>query len=203
MKYPLAPNPIYWSIQGEGHLRGFQMAFLRLAGCSVGCPRCDTDYSVADRASVDDIVDRVLTVFPVSHRDCWVWITGGEPADHDLRPLFAGLRSAGCRVALATSGKHAIIQPVDWLSVSYHGGYPLRQQYGNEIKLIDGLNGLSFDRFLADYPDAQTDYFYRYVQPLSVDGREDPESVRRCVAWLGANPNWSMSRQDHMAWTVD
>lgn len=44
MKYPLSLNPIFWTIQGEAHLRGFQMCFVRLAGCSVGCEHCDTDY---------------------------------------------------------------------------------------------------------------------------------------------------------------
>ncbi len=32
MNYAIAPDGIFWSIQGEGHLQGFQMAFLRLAG---------------------------------------------------------------------------------------------------------------------------------------------------------------------------
>lgn len=36
MKYPVAE--IFFTIQGEGHLRGFQQTFIRLAGCSVRCP---------------------------------------------------------------------------------------------------------------------------------------------------------------------
>ena len=56
--YPLSPNPIFWTIQGEGHLRGFQMCFIRLAGCSIGCANCDTDYSVESRARADDIAEQ-------------------------------------------------------------------------------------------------------------------------------------------------
>jgi organic radical activating enzyme len=201
MKYAIAPHGIFWSLQGEAHLRGFQMAFLRLAGCSVGCPGCDTDYTVNRRMTVDQIVVELAAVTPPS-RDRWVWITGGEPADRDLVPLIRGLRSAGHAVAVATSGKHRIIPPVDWLSVSYHGCYPLLQKYGSEIKLVDGLNGMNFDDFLAEYPDDQTDFAYRYVQPLWRDGAECPDSVRRCVAWLRDHPNWSMSRQDHKLWLV-
>ncbi len=52
MRYPLAPDPIFWTLQGEGHLRGFQMAFIRLGGCSVGCVQCDTYYKVDSRAIV-------------------------------------------------------------------------------------------------------------------------------------------------------
>lgn len=112
MKYTIAPNGIFWTIQGEGHLRGFQMAFLRLAGCSVGCPGCDTNYSVAEKLEVADLVDRVATVMPDADRDQWVWITGGEPADRDLRPLLAELKSRGYSTALATSGVHRVIPPM-------------------------------------------------------------------------------------------
>lgn len=56
MKYAIAPNGIFWSLQGEAHLRGFQMMFVRLAGCSVGCPMCDTDYSVYRRMTPAQIV---------------------------------------------------------------------------------------------------------------------------------------------------
>ena len=200
-RYPIAPNGIFWSLQGEGHLRGFQMAFVRLAGCSINCPGCDTDYSVKERLSVSQILDRVADVSPVN-RDMWVWITGGEPADHDLRPLLAGIKGRGWSTAVATSGKHRVIPPVDWLSVSYHGGYPLLQRYGSEIKLVEGLNGLDLGQFLCDYPDTETDFFYRYVQPLWRDGGECPVSMASCLKFLRANSNWSMSRQDHKLWTV-
>ena len=199
--YGIAPDGIFWSLQGEAHLRGFQMAFVRLAGCSVGCPQCDTDYSLHERLTVDGIVARVREVTPAS-RDQWVWITGGEPADRNLLPLLTGLKRAGFSTAIATSGKHRVIPPCDWLSVSYHGGYPLLQKYGNEIKLVDGLNGMDFDDFLSQYPDEHTDFLYRYVQPLWRDGAEDAGSLRRCLEWLRSHPNWSLSRQDHKYWTM-
>ena len=199
--YGIAPDGIFWSLQGEAHLRGFQMAFVRLAGCSVGCPQCDTDYSLHERLTVDAIVARVQEVTPAS-RDQWVWITGGEPADRNLLPLLTGLKRAGFSTAIATSGKHRVIPPCDWLSVSYHGGYPLLQKYGNEIKLVDGLNGMDFDDFLSQYPDEHTDFLYRYVQPLWRDGAEDASSLRRCLEWLRSHPNWSLSRQDHKHWTM-
>ena len=199
MRYGIAPKGIFWSLQGEAHLRGFQMAFLRLAGCSVGCELCDTDYSLHERLTTAEIVERLREVMP-TNRDGWVWITGGEPADRDLRPLLGAIKAEGWSTAVATSGKHRVVPPVDWLSVSYHGGYPLAQRYGSEIKLVDGLNGLDFDEFLSEHPDAQTDFMYRYVQPLWRDGGEDPASLARCLAWLEKHPNWSLSRQDHKHW---
>ena len=204
MRYPLSLNPIFWTIQGEGHLRGFQMAFVRLAGCSVGCAQCDTDYKVDSRATAGEIVDRVTEVQPAGDRDAWVWITGGEPTDHDLRPLLAELNARGFSVALATSGVRRVIAPVDWLSVSPHGTDrgAFLQRYGNEIKIVDGLNGLSLEQWAAAWPDSDTDFMYRYVQPMSVDKVEDPASLARCLAFLRRRPRWALSRQDHHAWGI-
>ena len=136
---PVAPNGVFWTIQGEGHLRGFQMAFVRLAGCSVGCPGCDTDYSVHERLSVVEIGEMVDAVTPGASRDRWVWITGGEPTDHDLAPLIAELRRRRYSIALATSGRRRFIPPVDWLSVSPHDVDTL-QLYGSEVKLVHGFH---------------------------------------------------------------
>lgn len=200
-RYPLSPNPIFWTLQGEAHLRGFQMAFVRLAGCSVGCAQCDTDYRVDSRAEVAEIVERVQAVTPVTARDRWVWLTGGEPTDHDLVPLLRGLRSAGFSTALATSGVRRFIPPVDWLSISPHGNR-LMQRYGSEIKLADGLGGMDLERWHAENPDDSNDFMYRYVQPLSVDGMENSSSLKRCLDFLRTRPNWSLSRQDHRYWSV-
>lgn len=208
-RYPLSPNPIFWTLQGEAHLRGFQMAFVRLAGCSVGCAGCDTNYRVDSRMSVEQIVECVEAVRPAGDRDRWVWITGGEPTDHDLKPLIVALSKAGNSVALATSGVARVIPAVDWLSVSPHTADPTKfvQRYGHEIKLSDGLNGLNLDDWYAQFPDDQTDFMHRYVQPLwlgdAKTGHECPESMARCMAFLRRHPNWALSRQDHKAWSVD
>lgn len=201
LTYPLAPNAVFWTLQGEGHLRGFQMTFLRLAGCSVGCVECDTDYRVDRRATPADIAAELDAVTPPSARDRWVWITGGEPLDHDLGPLFAALRARRFSIALATSGERRAIHPVDWLSVSPHGPGTV-QLYGNEVKLVVGLNGLDPWVWCRQHPDSQTDFLYRYVQPVWRDGREHPEALELCRRFLRENPNWALSRQDHKYWSV-
>lgn len=202
MRYALAEQGVFWTIQGEAHLRGFQMAFVRLAGCSVGCPNCDTDYKAASTATPDDIATMLAGVVPPTARDRWVWITGGEPADYDLRPLIWVLREHRYSVAVASSGHKRIIPPVDWLSVSPHDPAKWIQTYGNEVKLVAGLNGLRLDDFIKAHPDDQTDFMYRYVQPLWKDGREDPGSMTECLDFLKERPNWALSRQDHKHWGV-
>ena len=201
MRYPLAPNGVWFAQQGEGHLRGFNMAFVRLAGCSVGCAECDTDWSVSEKVEAHVIADRVDSVTPGVLNDRWVWITGGEPADHNLVPLITALRKKRFSIAVATSGHKRIIPPVDWLSVSPHNLSERVQPYGNELKIVDGLNGMSLENL---EPQGPPGFMYYYVQPLWDMGadREDPESLRRCVEFSKANPNWSLSRQDHKHWGV-
>ena len=106
--YKVAPNGVFWSIQGEAHLRGFPMAFLRLAGCSIGCPRCDTDYTVAETHSAEDLVEMVVDAFPERYRDRWVWITGGEPYDRPMRPLIVELRKKGICRSTATKSNSSM-----------------------------------------------------------------------------------------------
>ncbi len=198
MTYPLAPNGVFFTIQGEGHLRGFQQTFVRLAGCSVGCPECDTDYSLYRTATAEEIAAECLAITP-RMKDPWAWITGGEPADYNLRPLISALKAARFSVAVATSGQKRVIPPVDWLSVSPHRADFL-QRYGNEIKVVPGLNGLSLDEWAKACE--HTDFLYRYVQPLWENGGENPRSLAECKRFLVSNPDWALSRQDHKHWSV-
>jgi len=207
--YPLARNggidPVWWSLQGEAHLRGFQMAFIRLAGCDVNCPGCDTDYATGQKATAEEIALRVLSVTPSDCRDRWAWITGGEPTIHDLRPLIAALRENRYSVCVASAGHRRMIAPVDWLSISPHDPKKWLQTYGNEVKIVPGLNGFDIDDFLSVHPDSQTDFMYRYVQPLwdMEKDCEDKESLKACLQWLKGHPNWSLSRQDHKWWDME
>jgi hypothetical protein len=70
------------------------------------------------------------------------------------------------------------------------------------VKIVDGLGGNSLETWAATWPDERTDFLYRYVQPLSIDKREDPASLARCLAFLKTHPRWALSRQDHHAWGV-
>jgi len=209
-RYAIAPRGIFWSLQGEGHLQGFQQAFLRLAGCSVGCAGCDTNYSVSERLALPEIVGRLAEILP-ERVGQWVWITGGEPADLPQPKqvaLISALKSQGWSVCVATSGAKRFIPPVDWLSVSYHGVKPTQvvQHYANEIKLVEGLNGLDLDEW-ADRWDDEVQALYRYVQPLSRrygehSWKQDAGSMARCMEFLRTHPRWALSEQRHHQWGV-
>ncbi len=189
----LAAQGVFHTIQGEGHLAGQPMTFVRLAGCSVACRECDTDYTFDRRESVEQIVDEVDLATPSEVRDRWCWVTGGEPADQavELSALVRGLRRRGFSVAVATSGVRRIAVPVDWLSVSPHA-FELTVRSGNEIKLIPGLNGLDAEQWIEEN-DATIDFWLRFLQPLE----GDESSLSRCLAIRERFPHWGITLQTH------
>ncbi|MEP6955547.1 MAG: 7-carboxy-7-deazaguanine synthase QueE [Chthoniobacterales bacterium] len=201
-KYPLTSNPVFWTIQGEGHMRGRQMCFVRLAGCSVGCPGCDTDYRKQEMATAEEIAQRADRATPHETRDRWVWITGGEPTDHDLTALIAALRARRFSIALASSGHREVLAEVDWLSISPHAPAAWVQTSGSEMKIVPGLNGFGIEDFRVAHSDEATHFRHRYVQPLSLGRAEDPASLQTCLEFLREHPNWGLSRQDHHYWQV-
>lgn len=137
--YPVAE--IFSSVQGEGRWTGTPMAFVRLAGCTVGKPYtpaareqlglqvyqerctdwsgssfpCDTNYRMSKRMTSDEIArtDEVKNALRVS-------ITGGEPLMHDLTELVSALAYLGKKIHIETS---ATLRIPDCLQVSESSVY--------------------------------------------------------------------------------
>lgn len=199
MTFPLSKDGVFLTVQGEGALLGEPSVFVRLGGCSVGCKQCDTDYRVYRRATVVEIVAEVDALRKQSPAAEWIWVTGGEPADHEgLWILLDCLKTVG-RVALATSGHKTIpllYHQAAFLSVSPHGKpADLIYRQGSQINLVPGLNGLQ----LADWVDFDASGFaHRYVTPC--DGRLLP--VQECRDFVARNKGWKLGVQAHKSWGI-
>jgi 7-carboxy-7-deazaguanine synthase len=90
------------SIQGEGPFAGQPAFFVRLAGCNLSCPLCDTDHTDgASRIAVSDLLALIDLKCPANKL---VVITGGEPFLHDVTKLTRKLIYYGFRVQLETNG---------------------------------------------------------------------------------------------------
>lgn len=102
----LSVNSIFYTIQGEGPFAGSPCIFVRLAGCNLQCPKCDTQYSELYVESSSEIQKSIEHLWP--HRthdpDPLVVITGGEPFRQNIKPLVEGLLSIGFRVQIETNG---------------------------------------------------------------------------------------------------
>lgn len=82
-KETLDVHSVFYTIQGEGPFTGCPAVFVRLAGCNLQCPGCDTDYtSTRRRVGVLDLIWEIRKYFEDNHIEGTrrlVVITGGEP----------------------------------------------------------------------------------------------------------------------------
>lgn len=106
-------HSIFYTIQGEGPFCGHPAVFLRLAGCNLQCPGCDTEYtSGRETLTVQEIIARIeksfahvaSTVKPI------VVISGGEPLRQNLEVLLRMLKRY-YRVQIETNGTLGIDNP--------------------------------------------------------------------------------------------
>lgn len=216
MKYRV--NDLYACIQGEGQNTGLPMALLRLHGCPVGCPWCDTKETWAvDPDFRVDILDAALGANPaycelppitiaqeirIRYPSLsWVLLTGGEPAEQPLAPLVAALQGEDLRVALETSGTapgHVGVG-LDWVCVSpkfdMPGGKAVRRDAVAEADEITWVVGRQehIDRllqFIDEY--ALADHVAIAVQPLSQSSKATDLCIEACHRY-----GWHLSIQAH------
>lgn len=103
----LAVNSVFHTIQGEGPYAGSPSIFVRLAGCNLQCPLCDTEYTARDQFAVADIVRTVQGAAPSDATPPrLVVITGGEPFRQPIAQLCRALVDAGYTVQIETNGTY-------------------------------------------------------------------------------------------------
>lgn len=97
----LQVHSIFPTIQGEGPLCGERALFIRLNGCNLRCPGCDTEYTEQIKGyTPEDLLTQVLNEAPGD----LVVITGGEPFRQNVSPFIHLLLNAGLRVQVETNG---------------------------------------------------------------------------------------------------
>lgn len=215
--YPV--NDIYPCIQGEGALAGTPMALLRLHGCPVGCPFCDTKETwhmdaakqaatIADAlgtnerwtaATADDIAAHVAEQCPALN---WVLLTGGEPAMQPLHDLVAALHERRYKVAVETSGTAdgVLGADVDWLCVSpkidMPGGRSIVEDVitaADELKFVVG-KAADIDK-IKQYLElwkVVPEWQIVSVQPMSTNER----ATQLCIE-TALSTGWRVSLQMH------
>lgn len=203
----LPVSEVFPTIQGEGHWTGTPAVFVRLQGCDVGCPWCDTKHTWSldhreasfENLTVSALVARVEAVSGVIRH---VVITGGEPLMHNIDPLIRAFVSVGYRVQVETSGTRPPPREQCWLTVSpkigMPGGYGIDQEClrrADEIKHVIGK--AAHARQLADLIaplgfDGDLNGPRVYLQPVSMSAKATRDAVAECMA-----RNWRLSVQTH------
>lgn len=184
-------NEIFYSLQGEGRWMGRPAVFVRMSGCNLKCPFCDTDFRGYREMSTDDILSKCLE----EGGECrFIVLTGGEPSLQVDEQLIATLHQAGYYLSMETNGTHAIPEGIDWVTcspkVDFTEGGELVVRKVDELKLIfDGEHEVS------DHGIACT---FRYLQPCDVgNDSRNYLILSECIKYIKAHPEWQLSVQMH------
>jgi 7-carboxy-7-deazaguanine synthase len=224
VKYPV--NEMFYSIQGEGAHTGKPSVFVRLQGCDVGCPWCDTKHTWnLDR---EGEVSKVLMLKKEDEAESWAYmtpaeiieaacalvggplhwgrrivITGGEPFDHHLTDLCEAILSANCNVQVETSGTSGIPEtlPHDvWLTLSpkigMPGGRAVRPEALMMCNEIKMPVGKEADIAKLDSLLDDLPYANRSPSIWLQPLSQSPAATKLCIETAKAR-NWNLSLQTH------
>jgi 7-carboxy-7-deazaguanine synthase len=189
--YPIVET--FHSVQGEGYWTGVNAFFIRLGGCDVHCPWCDTKQSWNwlhhPQKSTTELVNAAIEVNPAI-----VIITGGEPLMHNLFPLTTAFKSAGMPVHLETSGAHSFSGDFDWVTFSpkqFKAPDQSIYSHANELKVVVSDE---YDLKWAEQQSALTPKTtLLYLQPEW----NSPQSKDLIFNYILQHSQWRMSLQTH------
>ncbi len=185
-------NEIFYSLQGEGYHAGTAAVFVRLSGCNLQCPFCDTQHESGSEMTEDEIAAEVAK-YPAR----LVVVTGGEPSLQLTRGFVNALHDVDKMVAVETNGTRRLPGNVDWITLS-----PKDKYLGGEAKvvltIVDELK-VVFDGIHA--PDMYGDIMCthgRFLQPLDTGDAERNAQIRNAaIEYIKKDPRWKLSLQTH------
>lgn len=189
MKYKVVEY--FYSIIGEGEWAGTPAFFIRLAGCNLNCPFCDTKKEASQEVFADTLYSEALR-YPARK----VVITGGEPTIHDLKPLTSMFRK-DFKIHLETN---ATIEPnsldIDWVAASPKPGSEVNKRmlfYASEVKFLCGFEG--WKEFMEELLPLCRGI--RWLMPIARGLELDWDNVKMAVDYCLQNPTVKFCCQIH------
>ena len=188
-------NEIFYSLQGEGAWTGTPMVFVRLSGCNLQCPFCDTDHAEFTQMSASTIVEEALKAGDGCRRIC---LTGGEPSLQADDELISAFHTAGFTVHMETNGTREVPAGVDWVTLSpknhvagLKGDGTVVLKKADEVKLVfaPGVEPSAWVSFPATW---------HFLQPCDVsDPVRNREILGLTIEYIQLHPSWRLSLQTH------
>ena len=177
-------NEIFYSIQGEGEKAGTPTVFIRLAGCNLNCPFCDTNFIEYTETTEEDILYMVQK-YP-SETICF---TGGEPLLQDLRKCLYLLEDYDLH--LETNGTILIPEEFEFttLSPKAFNVLEVNLHITDSIKFLCGIP--QWEEIIEKYLPLVSGT--AYLQPLSLD----EELTKKAYEYVMQHPRLKLSLQLH------
>lgn len=184
-------NEIFTSLQGEGVNAGLAALFVRMSGCNLRCPFCDTDHHSYQTLNVDDICRRYA-----ESGVRLVVLTGGEPALQVDQALVDALHACGAVIAIETNGTMPLPDGIDHVTISPKDAFcPHAQPVTrtcDELKVV--WRG---DNDPEAYADIEARW--RVIQPCDTgDSEENARLLRQAADYcLRSGGRWRLGLQMH------
>lgn len=184
----------FYTLQGEGLYSGRAAYFIRLGGCDVGCVWCDVKESWDAGAHPLMTVGEIVSAASAYPGRIAV-ITGGEPAMHDLTALTTGLKQAGFRTHIETSGSSPLSGELDFITLSpkkFKAPLPGSLGVAGELKVVVFHKS---DFAWAEQHAAATGTDCRlYLQP---EWSRHESITPLIIDYIQQHPEWQLSLQTH------
>lgn len=205
-------NEIFYSLQGEGAFTGTPMVFVRMSGCNLSCPFCDTDHRPFREMTAEQIVREAREAekeFTGTDSCETICLTGGEPFLQLDYQLITAIHHGWYKIHVETNGTFPRLEMLDWVTMSPKCGFPsvqgdssLRMEDPDEIKLLFSAPRTEEQaRDLDSTLDAwQGDYDARYycLQPVDTgDPATTAENTAAAIDYIKRHPDWHLSLQTH------
>ena len=182
-------NEIFYSLQGEGYFTGTPAVFLRMSGCNLKCPFCDTAHEDYTEMSPVQIAEALRT-YPARH----VVITGGEPSLQLDQMLVDLLHDEGWFIQIETNGTNQLPEEIDWVTCSPKprptGEITVRLRHIDELKVV--YEGQDVESIANSIP-----AMHYFLQPCSSQGYPGGSNTADTVAYILTHPHWRLSLQTH------
>lgn len=183
-------NEIFYSVEGEGFFSGCPAVFVRLAGCSMHCPWCDTKYAQKINFSLTPAqILKKIAAYPCKT----VVLTGGEPTEQNLTPLLKLLHKNKYQIHLETNGANLIdTKLIDFCTLSPKAYVNVKMlKKADAIKyIIDCETTLKEIESLQKVLNKKTLF---YLQPKN----NSKENIKQCLKLIKQKPNLRLSVQLH------
>lgn len=204
-------HSVFDTIQGEGPFAGAPAVFVRLTGCNLQCPGCDTDYT-SSRIHYEpaELLGAVINCNPDPGR--LIVLTGGEPFRQNIIPFLKYCADHGRPVQIETNGTLCVL-PIPRMHTvvvspkthSVHSAIADKYFFWKfilEYDKIDPNDGLPTSSLGMDHPPARPNPHYVpvnriFVQPFDSGNPELNKKHAQAAAEVCMKYGYRLSLQMH------